>query len=185
MRFKWRLWTRVLLNTGSALCIFGAAAAAAEDAAAIEWNRARVRSEDAVLTAIVHRAVESSKTFRALITKIDSTNGIVYIHEAKCPRSMAACLFQRIELLGTNRVLRIAVTPSRRGETEIAASIGHEMQHAWEVLQRPDVDSDEEMLSVWAAGLRLATEPYETDEAIQAGLRVRRELASTGFGHTH
>jgi hypothetical protein len=164
--------------------ILGASTPSAEDMLAIRWERSRVRPHDEALTTVIRAAVERSKTLRSLITKIDGTNGIVYIHPAKCPGHVKACLFQHIQLSGPNRVLHIGVSVIRRGEVDIASSIGHELQHAWEVLQRPDVTSSTGMLGVWTAGLKYSTEAYETSEAIDVGTDVRRELSATDFSQS-
>jgi hypothetical protein len=165
--------------------LLGTSTASAEDVLAVRWEQSRVRPQDASLTAVVHGAAERSTTLRTLITRIDGTNGIVYIHAAKCPRTMTACLFQQLQLSGVNRVMHIGVAAARRADIDVAASVGHELQHAWEVLQRPDVTSTEGMLGVWLAGLKLAKEPYETYEAIEAGIRVRRELSSARSDAPH
>jgi len=173
---------RLLLNTSAMTVFLGTSTVSAENVSDIRWERSRVRPQDASLTKVVRTAAEHSKTFRTLIARIDTTNGIVYIHRSKCPRAMAACLFQQLQLSGVNRVLHIGVADARRTDIDVASSIGHALQHAWEVLQRPDVTSSEEMLSVWLAGLRLSTEPYETSEAINTGAGVRQELSSSRFG---
>lgn len=164
--------------------LLGASTASAEDVLAIRWEQSRVRPHDESLAAVIRAAAERSKTLRSLITKIDGTNGIVYIHPAKCPGHVKACLFQHLQLAGPNRVLHIGVSVTRRGEVDVASSIGHELQHAWEVLQRADVTSSREMLGVWTAGLKYSTEAYETSEAIDVGTDVRRELSATDFSQS-
>ena len=161
--------------------LLGASTASAEDVLAIRWEQSRVRPHDESLAAVIRAAAERSKTLRSLITKIDGTNGIVYIHPAKCPGQVKDCLLQ---LAGPNRVLLIGVSVTRRGEVDVASSIGHELQHAWEVLQRADVTSSREMLGVWTAGLKYSTEAYETSEAIDVGTDVRRELSATDFSQS-
>ena len=60
---------------------------------------------------------------------------------------------------------------------QLIASIGHELQHAVEVLANPKVRSTFEMFLFFdrtaPAGWR---DSFETDEAVQAGLRVDREM---------
>jgi hypothetical protein len=81
-----------------------------------------------------------------------------------------------VTIAGPNRLLRIAVDP-RKSDEDLIGTIGHELQHAIEVL------SDHYVRSSSAAILRLKEicsacgSRYETDAAVKAGDAVRAETA--------
>ena len=57
-------------------------------------------------------------------------------------------------------------------------AIGHELQHAWEVLQVPGVTTTQAMFFN-AVGLAPDVHfpiRFETDEAVKAGVRIEREV---------
>jgi len=52
----------------------------------------RIRHVNPVIAAAIARGIERSATFRRLAEAIESTDGIVYITEGRCGRSVNACL---------------------------------------------------------------------------------------------
>ena len=137
--------------------------------------RTRVRGANARLDAVIAEAITRSQTFRRLVDRIVATDGIVYIAEGECGQGVRACLLTTVTIAGPNRLLRIAVDP-RKSDEELIGSIGHELQHALEVLSNHYVRSSsaailrlKEMCS--ACGLR-----FETDAAVRAGDAIRAEL---------
>jgi len=138
-------------------------------------SHARVRGVGPRVSAVVKEAAAQSKTFRGLVDRIGSTDGIVYVSEGRCGHGVWACLSNTMTMAGPNRVLRILVDP-RKSDRELMASVGHELQHAVEVLTNPTVRSTEAIVVLFqqmcgGCGLR-----FETDAAIGAGDAVRGEL---------
>ena len=78
-------------------------------------------------------------------------------------------------IAGPNRVLRTLVDP-RKSDNELMGSIGHELQHAVEVLSNPNVRSGSAMTLLYLNGVGLHGDRFETDAAIEAGDAVRAEL---------
>ena len=146
-------------------------------------EESRVRSSSAAVRLLMQQTADRSATFRSLVSRIDATNGLVYVEEAKCPYGAKACLYHQLQLSGPNRVLHIGLAVTRRDPISVAASIGHELQHAVEVLERRDVTTVEDMVGVWVSGLKMTTERYETTDAIEAGIRVHEELVRTRDAH--
>ena len=105
-------------------------------AAAAQSTRAasHVRSEDPLIAQLIADAPGLSATFRDLVTAIDTTNGIVYVESGRCGRGARACLVLDMQVAGPNRILRVLVT-TRRDREGLIGSIGHELHHAWEILQ--------------------------------------------------
>lgn len=141
----------------------------------ITASHARVRGAGPRVAAVVIEAAAQSKTFGDLVDRISTTDGIVYVAEGQCGHGVRACLLPTMTMAGPNRVLRILVDPGK-SDRELMASVGHELQHAVEVLTNPTVRNTEAIVVLFqqmcgGCGLR-----FETDAAIRAGDAVRVEL---------
>ncbi len=138
----------------------------------------RVRAESRVIAAAIAQGIERSTTFRGLIEAIDATDGLVYVLEGPCGLGVRACLHMSIELSGSNRLLRVFVTPSRAPGCELIGSIGHELQHAVEVLSNSRIRTSAELFSFFH---RMRTETpvrFETGKAVETGIAVEQEACS-------
>ena len=78
---------------------------------------ARVRGVSPRLVAIINEATERSMTFRGLVGRINSTDGIVYVLEGECKHGVRACLSNTMTMAGPNRLLRILVDPRKASRT--------------------------------------------------------------------
>ena len=135
----------------------------------------RVRAESPLLSAAIVQGAERSTTFRRLIEAIDATDGLVYVLEGRCGQGLRACLHMSLELSGKNRLLRILVNPRRAPGCELLGSIGHELQHALEVLSNPNVRTSFGMSSFFHQIGPEGPRRFETPEAIYVGLAVAKE----------
>ena len=138
-------------------------------------NLPHVRSNNSSLAALITRATEQSTTFRGLIDAINVSDGIVYVESGRC-RYSRACLVG-VTGLGGYRILRVSVV-LRHSDTDLMAFIGHELQHAIEILSNPHVRNTEDMYLFYS---RIGTRgrgpvDFETKAAIKAGDAVRKEL---------
>jgi hypothetical protein len=140
----------------------------------------RVRDNgDPVVAALLAEARANSPTFRRLIERIDSTNGIVYVEQGACPPGFRSCLLLSVVLAGPNRILRIHVDLHREKQAAMAA-IGHELQHAIEALKERGVTTGALLYGFFE---RLAGSPsatgrleFETQAAVKAGDQVQLEI---------
>lgn len=138
----------------------------------------KVRSNSQEIAALIRRASDASATFRQLTATIEDTDGLVYVDDGKCGHGVAACLLLAVQVSGPFRVLRIKVD-ARRLDCALMAQIGHELQHAIEILSDPHVTDGVSAFSfferidpggaIWDRGR------FETAAAQRAGLDVRRE----------
>jgi hypothetical protein len=165
-------WTAVVWSMGvaSALVVHGAAFAD-QDAARIP----RVRSVVPTINAAITRGNERSPTFRRLIETIGNSDGIVYVQEGHCGISIRSCLQHWVGVAGSNRFLRIRVSTRKAPGCELAASIGHELQHAIEVLSNPKIRDSRDMFRFFELNGRTSYGTYETDAALEVGLAIERE----------
>jgi hypothetical protein len=154
-------------------------AAATEPAVAAQPSltapHARVRGVGPKLMAIINEATARSMTFRGLVDQINSTDGIVYVSEGQCNHGVRACLSNTMTMAGPNRVLRILIDP-RKADRELMGSIGHELQHAVEVLSHRHIRSSSEITLFYINSVGLSGDRFETYAAIVTGNAVRTEL---------
>jgi hypothetical protein len=135
----------------------------------------RVRGETSKLIAIISNAAAQSETFRGLVDRIGASDGLVYVMEGRCQPRLPACLLHRVTMAGPYRVLWITVD-SRHAELDLMASIGHELQHAVEVLGNRTIMSDAGIRLLFRHKCALCSGVLETAAAVLAGRAVREEL---------
>jgi hypothetical protein len=109
------------------------------------------------------------------VNQINHTDGMVYIAEGDCGSAVQACLLLTMTAIGTHRMLRILVDP-RAADHDLMASIGHELQHAVEVLSHRSVTSSSEMTLLYTRICNVCGPSFETNAAGKAGDAVRDEL---------
>jgi hypothetical protein len=148
-------------------------AASSQDS--IAATHARVRSASPRIAAVIIEAAAQSKTFRGLVDQIGTTDGIVYVAEGECGHGVGACLLLRMTIAGSNRMLRILVDP-RMSDDDLRGFVGHELQHALEVLSNRGVRSSDAMYLFYKTTCYECGSRFETDAAIRAGNAVRDEL---------
>jgi hypothetical protein len=141
----------------------------------------RVRSTDSGIRMLIKEGRERSMTFRALTESIERSSGIVYVQLGVCAFGhLDGCLLPYLERVQSVRYLRILITPTRRSHDEVIVLIAHELRHALEVLEQPDV-VDTTTLDAWYRrnGVPIAGRGmgYETHAARVAGDAVLSELS--------
>jgi hypothetical protein len=175
--------TRRAMGAAVVLAVLGWAlrASAAESGGAMAGQPslmapdARVRGVSPRMVTVINEATARSKTFGALVDQIGRTDGIVYVAEGQCGHGVGACLLLTMTLMGPNRVLRILVDPTKE-DCERMGSIGHELQHAVEVLGHRSIRSGSAMTLLYKKEGSREGGHFETDAAIKAGNAVRAEL---------
>ena len=146
------------------------------DSQRADATTSRVRTEDPDIAQAIAQAMEWSDTFRRLVEAIGRTDGVVWIRQGRCPATFA-CLLTYLEVAGPHRLLLIHVDPRQRGD-RLMASLGHELQHAVEVLGSSARSSAGVyyFFQSYADAHRVGG-TFETNEAIRAERAVSREVA--------
>jgi hypothetical protein len=139
---------------------------------------ARVRGGSGKLATAIRDAAARSLTFHRLVDQIGATDGVVYVLEGHCTRGLRACLILDMSVMGANRVLWIRIDP-RKMDRDLMGSIGHELQHALEVLSHPSIRSGSAMILLYNKEGSKEGGHFETDAAIKAGRAVRAELEAS------
>jgi hypothetical protein len=141
-----------------------------------------VRGGSARLATAIRDAAAGSSTFHRLVDQIGATDGVVYVLEGHCKRGLRACLTLDMSVMGTNRVLWIRIDP-RKMDRDLMGSMGHELQHALEVLSHANIRSGSAMILLYNKEGSKEGGHFETDAATKVGHAVRAELAASGIGN--
>jgi hypothetical protein len=154
---------------------------AANDPAAVSIapRIVRLRTVGSTLAAIVTDATARSATFRQLAHAISVTDGIVYVEDGDCGHGVRACL-AAVATAGANRIVRVRVDADT-ADWNLMGSIGHELQHAVEVLSSPAVTNTNALYLFYQRyGIRTGN-VFETAAAVRAGNDVRAEVRRSRF----
>jgi hypothetical protein len=146
-----------------------------------------VRSLDPVLRLALDQAVERSSTVRQQVDRLRAAGVLVYLQPGACADPDTLACTTIAPGTGPVRLLRITfaltnshgVTILRQRRDRLLAQIGHELQHAIEVAESPDVVDTVSLQRLYARiGYRSAFSPhgFETAAAVDAGAAVLREV---------
>ena len=138
----------------------------------------RVRAVTPLVRSLITDAAGRSMTVRHLLARLAVTNVIVYVEQS----GSSAIPVARTKLVttsGDNRFLRIGINASIPFH-DVAPMLAHELQHALEIAEEPDVVDDDGMRRLYRRiGRALGGDRYETDAAREIETRVRRELTKS------
>jgi hypothetical protein len=166
------------LLRGFSICVSAIVLAASAAAVAAETAMMpRVRSSHAYIRAMIEEAAERSETFRRLVKAIEATDGLVYVEQGVCGHSVHACLSLHVTPAGGYRILRVVVD-ARQPDWEVMSSIGHELQHALEVLGNRTLNTQEAIFLFYSREGMAMESSFETTAAIKTGNAVRNEVGS-------
>jgi hypothetical protein len=154
-------------------CSFSRPTAAQENDTAV----LRIRSSDASITRLIELAIARSPTFKRLVATVEASNGIIYVEPGVCTGRVRSCLPIWISSGGPNRFMRIVVDRRRLdSDAQLIGAVGHELQHATEVLDDPRVTNSTQMYFFYLRQAPTGRDRFETLEAINAGIVVDREF---------
>jgi hypothetical protein len=144
--------------------------------AIMESPTRHVRAVDKRMAAIVADGMRCSATFAQLVLALDRSDVIVYI---EATRSLPATLSGRLMLAAGSegqRYLRIQITPQSH-PYDLIALVGHELRHAIEVAESPDVRDEASLIALYQRiGHTEGPHHYDTLAAQDTGRQVRTEL---------
>jgi hypothetical protein len=143
-----------------------------------EVQRSRVRILSPQMAHGFRNGISRSPTFRSLVDAINASDGIVYVEHGVCKGGARSCLMGSIIVAASSRILRVRIQKTQL-QDKLVVSLGHELQHAIEVLGEPWVTTAAEMrflfreIGVQYGGM------FETREAIRVADAIHLELAAT------
>jgi hypothetical protein len=135
----------------------------------------RIRSHGARITEAIAEGTERSGTFRRVVEEIHASDGLVYVDEGECGHAVRACLVLSVTVAGPNRVLHVRVNLRKAPGCELVEAIGHELQHAVELLGNPRVRNGIQAYRFFEIVGPTGFGRFETGDAIEVGLDVAHE----------
>ena len=141
----------------------------------------RVRSDDRYVIALIRKGYDGSVAFRELVDTIQRSNVIVFVQPGLCAGGrIRSCL---IAVAGSehDRHIRIRLDPQHTVENGLIAAAAHELQHAVELVEHPDVVDGGTLQALYrriASGRcgQGLSEECETERALLTERTVFREL---------
>ena len=141
-----------------------------------------VRAVDPVINALVEQGLARSATFRRLYEQLADSDLIVHLERGPQPW-LAAGFNQFVVNVGARRFLRITLNIAQAND-EAVALLGHELQHAVELAEQPDVNDIAGYERLYRRiGYRSCARDqrcYDTAAAVTAGHVIFKELRQPG-----
>lgn len=136
-----------------------------------------VRGLGTVAVDVLERGARRSYTFARLLDTIENSDVIVYVETAP---DLSVSLAGRMMLAGSahgQRYVRIQIAPDT--EENMIATLGHELQHAVEVAESPDVHDEDALAALYLRIGQMSGDrtSFDTVAAREVGRLVRSELA--------
>jgi hypothetical protein len=138
-----------------------------------------VRTTEQKVTTLIDLGLAESATFRHLVDQLNASDVVVYVVLKQDRDGVGAYLAHDIVVAGGRRYLHIAID-TLGTDHHITARLGHELQHAVEVAQVPDVRDAvglERLFSRRDIG-SICKGCFETAAALKAQAAIEAELAS-------
>jgi hypothetical protein len=140
----------------------------------------RIRVLAPCFSTLLDEATAASATVRALVTRIEQSNLIVYVRCVAFNHAQFVGRFVFLTTIGGQRYVVIELKNPEPWQAQVA-TMAHELQHAVEIATAPWVHNQATMAQYYRqAGMTVGTKPltFDTDAARAVGLRVQRELAA-------
>lgn len=139
----------------------------------------RLRPQDARLEQLLKEGSRRSATFKSLVDRIEASNVIVYVALNPMMKSSLSGMLTWMTRAGDFRYVRASISKDLTPD-QMIATLAHELQHAVEVIDDPNVIDEESLVALYRRigqqNSNAAPARWETIAAQQAGYRVRREL---------
>ncbi len=145
----------------------------------LESPTRHVRTTDKNVQRLLRVGVSRSPTFTSLMKRLNASDVIVYIETVPALPTTLAGRLLLMPLANHQRYLRIQITMAG-AQNELVALLGHELRHAVEVADAPDVRSESGLVHLYERiGMR-SNSPhcYETESAQSIARLVRKELVA-------
>ncbi len=136
-----------------------------------------VRAADQAIAGVLAAGMRRSGTFAHLVLALNKSDVIVYIESGRVlPTSIVGRLLLAAGPEGT-RYLRIQVS-GHPGTNDMIALVGHELRHALEVAESPDVRDETSLIALYERIGHPSTgiHQYDTLAAQATGRQVKAEL---------
>jgi hypothetical protein len=137
-----------------------------------------VRSCDVRARTLIEKGVERSATFRHLLDRLDASDVIIYVEPKHKHVELSGYLPHRMVVAEPFRYLHVMVD-LLGADHRVVSVIAHELQHAVEVAEAPDVRDDRALTRLFARAhinFHCGEDCFETQAAIDVQYDVINEL---------
>ena len=165
------------MRQGVVSVVLAAVVAAGEVPITAQDASPALRPETAAVRALITDGIERSSTFRDLTSRLSGADVIVYVRFSRCPGNLAGCLLWA-SAPGLRRVV-IKLDQFGRSPNELTALLAHELQHALEVADAPEIKDLASFQKSFAGRGWKGAHGFETAQAREITKRVAAELRST------
>jgi hypothetical protein len=138
-----------------------------------------VRASDPHMAALIGDAARASPTIRLLISRLNESDTVIYVHKNLNLEGTRSGELTFMARSGGRRYIRVELQARLARRLQIAA-LGHELRHAVEVAEAPQVVDAASLSYLYERiGYEVARGPraFESQAAIAAGRQVERELS--------
>lgn len=136
-----------------------------------------MRAGNALVQHALDTATAASPTLKGIVADLNASDVIVHIVVEPLSSSLMGSL-SFVQSTGGYRYLRVSLR-TELSRLEMAAILGHELQHATEIAHAPQVHDAESMHTFYdIIGYPVGDHYHDTDAARDAGKQVRHEVAS-------
>ncbi len=136
----------------------------------------RIRPMQTRVESLVAAGMARSGTFRALVRRLEASDVIVYIEARHDLREGVGASMKYIVSSASDRFLRIQLNAAHNTNT-LVALLGHELQHAVEVADHPEVQSSDDLRAFYRkTGVRTGPDAFDSTAARETGYLVRAEI---------
>ena len=160
----------------SIVFVLAMAALPASPGASLESPTRHVRAATPYIESLVKEGFNRSPTFARLLARIEHSDLIVYVEGGT---QMPAGIEGRLMMLPRahdTRYVRIQID-TNNSLADTIALVGHELQHANELADAPDVTDQTGFVALYERiGISSGWHQYETLDAQETARQVRREL---------
>ena len=159
-------------------CTLGSASASADTSRPFSHDNPhlRVRPTSALGRQVLVAGLARSATFRRLVQRLEQSDVIVYVQLQPVMPSDIGGVLQFMGRAGTDRYLRVSIS-SLHHLNVLVALLGHELQHAAEVADAPDVVTSDHFEELYRRiGVPSGPGRFDSSAARAAGLTVQAEL---------
>jgi len=146
------------------------------------WTHTRALTPGAA--ALLAEATERSPAIRKLVDDLERTDVVVYLSDSMSGfESESQAYLTFVAAAAGLRYLLVRVDPWRSQQSERIARLGHELQHATEIAQAPEVRDGDGVRRLYKhIGWEGQRGRFESSHAREVGDLVRNELAGHGRG---
>jgi hypothetical protein len=164
-----------------AIALYAVVVTASTLAAAMPDGGPRLRPQDARITQLLRDGAARSTTFKTLVDRIEAGDVIVYAAFNPLMKPSLSGTLTWMTRAGGFRYVRASISTDLTTD-QMIATLAHELQHAFEVIQDESVIDENSLVAMYRKigqqSSIAAPTRWETDAAQRTGFQVRRELAA-------